>query len=334
MSSFPGGAGDLGSYMGGGGDETPSQSTTAGNGQAILLLVVASAVAMFLLSVKFDSNTKGGNGGLFNNGKSEYVVGSADDDGKGKNSDDYDNDKSDDGNSNSSKKNKYYDDDNADDDDLLGIKTNEYNSLEDLSLDELFSSLAATKTWVKVMDDDLILKVLENKTFENSIEDDFDVEISKVRDVNDTNSEYLVKINLKEEVAGGGIHITSISAYDVYGNVIDISVPNTSSKMFTIAAPKQIKLIRLITKENSVNISGNIRIGNIVEQNIQDTNYLIFDVASDNDIETVELLDNNNTVKSVYSNSSNLRHFQLKSKDEVTKIRVIDKNGFIEEKTI
>ena len=294
LNSYLGSGGNLDSYMGGGDYGTPSESNTASNGQTILLLLVASVFCIALLSLSFSN----------------------DEDTK----------------RNRRKTHSATYEENQEDSD--SEEEESYNSLEDLNLDVLFESLEGTKSWVKVGDDDLILKVLENKTFENSVEDDFDAEVAKVRDLNNGRAEYSININMKEQVPGGQIYIIGITTYDIDGTETQHEAPNTNSKMFSIVANKRLKEVKIKTYTGKiVVVSGDIKIGNIVKQNIPDS-YLFFDVSSNNGVKTVELVDSNNIVKAKYEYSGDTSHFQLLSKDGVTKVRVTDKNGFVAEKTI
>ena len=316
MASYPGGAGNLGSYMsGGGGYETSSQSSASGNGQAILLLLVAGVVCTVLLSVKFNqstaSNTRGA--GYTDNGSNYYKNGT-NNGGSGNNS-------------NSFEKGQQVQtrDDEEEEEDVLS----EFNSLEDLDLDKLVEKLGETKTWVKA-DDELILKVLENKTFENVIEDDFDAEVTKVNNFDKGRAEYLINIKMKEEVQNGGLYISGITTYDINEVESNHEVPNTNSKTFSIIASDKLKEVKIKTYTgNVVVVSGDINIGNITKED----KYISFDVTSKNGINKAELIDSNNTVKASYKISSDGKQ-KLKNKDGVIKIRLTDKNGFVAEKSI
>ena len=137
MSRF--GAGGLGSYMGGGYD-SPTQSTYAGNGQTILLLFVAAAVCMFLAvaSIKQPENpgdtsgpggpedTSGTNGGISSTISSE-------------------------------------------DNTFAGLEmfdlSQDYANQAALDDMDLIESLEGTEAWISAGDTDLLLKMLENKTY-------------------------------------------------------------------------------------------------------------------------------------------------------------------------
>lgn len=331
MAGFPGGAGDLGSYMGGGGDnETSSQSTTAGNGQAILLLFVACIACTALLSIRFSID---GAGGKSSNKRMVFENATGSKKSKKLNHDDSDSSSVNSSNS-KTKRRKHYYANYYDTDEQSEESTSSYNSLEDLDLDQLAETLEGTKYWVKIGDDDLILKVLENKTFENSIEDDFDAEVAKVGDLNNGHAEYSVNINMKEKVENGQLYILGITTYDIDGTETQHEVPNTNSKMFSIVASKKLREVKIKTYTGKVvSVSGDIKIGNIVKQNIQ-REYLLFDVSSKNGIKRVELVDSNNVVKACYDFSGDDNHFMVENKAGVTKIRLTDKNGFVEEKAI
>ena len=137
MSRF--GAGGLGSYMGGGYD-SPTQSTYAGNGQTILLLFVAAAVCMFLMvaNIKTPDNsttTSGDDAGANNgggNGGSTTTISS---------------------------------DNMLDGLEMFNISQDYANQA---ALDEMdvFNSLSEMEVWVSAGDTDMLLKMLENKTYE------------------------------------------------------------------------------------------------------------------------------------------------------------------------
>ena len=138
MSAF--GAGGLGSYMGGGYD-TPTQSTYAGNGQTILLLFVAAAVCMFLMVANIttsgntggttgDENGNGGASGGGSGGASTTVSSSNALDGL----------------------------------EMFNISQDYANqaALDDM---DVFNSLSEMEVWVSAGDNDMLLKMLENKTY-------------------------------------------------------------------------------------------------------------------------------------------------------------------------
>ena len=140
MSAF--GAGNLNSYMGGGHD-SGSQSTYAGNGQTILLLFVAAAVCMFLIGAHIGNQTG------YDNDDTTIVTDTGSDN-NGDNASDNDNTTGTDDMS-------WLEMFNLDND------TDNYMNLDDESL---FTSLSDMEAWISVKDTDLLLKMLQNKTYD------------------------------------------------------------------------------------------------------------------------------------------------------------------------
>ncbi|MBP5426878.1 MAG: hypothetical protein J6Y29_03165 [Clostridiales bacterium] len=163
MAAF--GAGNLKSYMEGGSDEGDSYSTTssyANNFGLIFLYVAAGAICMMLLGPVLNggsSTTGPSNGGQ--NGSSVTNI-SGNNDNSNNN-----------GGSSSSSENQ----DKIVTSDMLDAETI-YGSLIETNINVLLDDLSQTSAWVSSGDPDLVLKVLEKKTYDNSMVDKFDVEVT------------------------------------------------------------------------------------------------------------------------------------------------------------
>jgi len=313
MAYFPGGAGGLSSYMnsGGGGEGgTSKASGGSGGGQIILLLMAACAIPILLTFAKFDTGSSSNNKSAYNSNGSNSSQ-----NGSGSN-----------GSGSGSSSGVVTDSDSEE-----GSK--KYNSLDDLDFDALLENLDGAKVWKTVDDAYLVLKVLENKTFENSVEDDFVVDVTKIGDLETGMAEYLVTITKKENVEGGEVFITSIKSKGVSDNDYTIhDVANTNSKKFTIVASNNLSTVLIGTNTGKIVSSGGITIKNITT-NIK-TGEIKYSVESKNGINKVEFLDENNNIISTYTPGNTTTIRNVFSKDTLKKIktiRVMDTNGFVAE---
>ena len=341
MSAF--GAGDLNSYMGGGGGdyETPSKASYGNNMQLIFLYLVAGVIVMFLLGPLLNSTPDGTTpptnitddsgpggpggtgGGLGGSGGSEGGQGG--------------NNGGSSGGSGGENNGGSFEDSNDNKNDISA--ENIYQSLLDIDMDQLLYDLSESKTWTAAGDTNLVLKVLEKKTYDNSMIDNFDVELSLGSSGGNRTLE--VKIN---PLNSGITRISKIEILYNDGSRTTRTIQDASMKKrkFVIDNVKNdIKKVTVYdTRGGAVEVSAKITVGDIsvrykeispTEGVVFTTKYVTVVAKSEVGISRIEGLNKNGSIESS-ANCKNVTEYKgeisASGRNSIVRVRITDSNGF------